>query len=263
MKAMLLAAGLGTRLRPVTDKIPKPLIPINGIPLIFYNLALLKKHGIREVVINLHHLGGQIRQLLGDGKDFGFKFHYSFEKKILGTGGGILKAKRYFKKQPFLVINGDIITDIDLKKMIAEQKKCQSLASLAVIRTPRALKAGPVYIDSKSRIVSILQKPSSKATPTLFSGLHIIDPKILQRQKPGFSCIIRQIYIPALQKGAFMEGYPFKGYWNDLGTFESWKKTDSLLKKKQLKLSYSRILIDFKEILENKKNYSPANIVEL
>lgn len=265
MKVMLLAAGLGTRLRPVTDTLPKPLIPINGLPLIFYNLALLKKHGLTDVVINLHHLGDQIKDLLGNGKDFGFHFRYSFEKTILGTGGGILKARPHFKKESFLVMNGDIIADFNLKPMLQSHSEKKSMATLAVISSPLALKAGPVYIDSAQRIRGILEKPDVRAQvePTLFSGIHIVNPLLLEKQKKGFSCIVRQIYRPAIANHLYLKAYRLKGYWSDLGTFDTWKKTDRLLKQHKLKLSYQNLLDQFKFVLMDKKNYSPPKCVEL
>src|SRR5262245_7059025 len=109
MKAMILAAGLGTRLRPLTHSTPKALLLVNGRPLIYYSLKLLEKHGIREAVINLHYLGDLIQKELGDGSKFGLRIHYSWEPQILGTGGGIKKASTFLEQESFLVVNSDVL----------------------------------------------------------------------------------------------------------------------------------------------------------
>ena len=243
MKAMILAAGLGTRLRPLTHHTPKPLIPVNDIPLIFYNLALLKKQGITHVVINLHHLGAQIRKVLGDGRRFGFHFDYSNEKKILGTGGGIKKAEKFLKNAPFLVLNGDIIADVNLKKLIATHRKEKNIATL-VLRPAKKEKFGKIRIRGK-KIVSMLGLPRGKTgTPAFFAGIHVIENRFLKTQKKGGkSCIIRQGYIPLLQKGekigAWMQQ---QGFWNDLGTPARVRETDKLLRKRKIRLSYQKEL---------------------
>jgi NDP-sugar pyrophosphorylase family protein len=103
MKAMILAAGLGTRLRPLTDSLPKPLLPVAGTPLIVWNLLLLRKHGIHDVLVNLHYLGDLIEKELGDGSKWGMSLTYSHEWTLLGTGGGIKQAQSFFGEEPFLV----------------------------------------------------------------------------------------------------------------------------------------------------------------
>ncbi len=241
MKAMLLAAGLGTRLKPLTDHIPKPLIPVNGIPLIFYNLALLKKEGITDVVINLYHLGDQIKNLLGDGKKYGFNFTYSIEKKIMGTGGGIKKASSFLKSGPFFVLNADIIVDIPLRRLMAFHKKQKALASLVVIESKLSKKYGALYVDGKHRIQSILSSPpqTPKTKATFFSGVHVLSQDFFKlHQRRDKTCIVRDFYIPQLKKGAEICGFLYKGPWNDLGTMDRLSQTASDLKAGHLRLSY-------------------------
>src|SRR5262245_7817085 len=114
MRAMILAAGFGTRLQPLTNTTPKALVPVAGRPLIEYGLLLLKSQGIAEVVINLHHLGGKICSTLGDGRIYGLHIAYSPENPILETGGGIKRAQSFFKGETFIVLNCDTILDLDL-----------------------------------------------------------------------------------------------------------------------------------------------------
>lgn len=255
---MILAAGLGTRLKPLTNKTPKPLVLAGGIPLIFYNLALLKKYGITEVVINLHHLGGQIRKTLGTGKKFGFKFYYSDEKTILGTAGGIRKAKRYLQEEPFLVLNGDIINDAPLDQFIKSAKKNKSaLATLLVKPCAQKNPLGQIYFNSNSsRILSIRNPPIKKKGTIkkyqvgIFTGIQFISPKFFTIKKdltPG--CVVKDVYIPWLNQNKTLGQYLYDGYWNDLGTFEELKKTGHLLKTQKISLSYQAILDEFSLLL--------------
>lgn len=263
MKAMLLAAGLGTRLKPITDTIPKPLVLVGGLPLIFYNLALLKKQGITDVVINLHHLGGQIKKLLGNGEEYGFRFRYSTEPEILGTAGGIKRAERFFKKESFLVLNGDIINDVNLKKLIAQHNKEKPLATLVVIKSPLAKQYGTLYTRGR-KLVSILTKPASTQglTSTFFTGIHILSPSFFKKIPLKKSCIIRDVYIPEIKNGGTLRAYQYKGLWNDLGTIERLRLTSHLLAKGKMKLSYQKELNHFQKILQNKKAYHALKHVD-
>lgn len=256
---MLLAAGLGTRLKPLTDFIPKPLIPINGIPLIFYNLALLKKHGIREVVINLHHLGGQIQTILGDGKDYGFIFHYSFEPKILGTGGGVKRAESFLKNGPFFVLNADIIIDANLTGIMDHHRKNGSEATLVVKKRKKSDDFSPIFVDALSpakKIVSFFNKPRivRKAEVNFFTGIHVLNQNFFQSvNKNKKSCIIRHYYCRRLEKGASLGTYPLQnGYWNDLGTPERVAKTIGFFARNGFPLSYRKELEFLQKILDRK-----------
>src|SRR3982751_5669006 len=129
---MILAAGLGTRLRPLTDTIPKPLLPVGGTPLIVWNLLLLRRHGIRDVVVNLHYLGHLIQKELRDGSMWGMRISYSQEPTILGTGGGLKQAERYFEGRPFLVLNGDTLCELDLGALRRFHEQHRPLATMVV-----------------------------------------------------------------------------------------------------------------------------------
>ncbi|MBX7147756.1 nucleotidyltransferase family protein [bacterium] len=242
MQAIVLAAGFGTRLKPLTNTTPKPLIPVNGVPLIVYNLLLLKKNGIKDIVINLHYLGKQIEDYLGDGKKLGLKIRYSYEPKILGTGGGIKKASLLFKnKKPFFVLNGDIIHDVPLKKMWKAHQKKKTMATLCLIESPLSKKLGTLYVNSKKEIISVLERPASnyKTLHTFFTGIHIINPETLKGVNPKKpSCIIRNVYIPRLKQGQKLGAFLYKGYWNDLGTLKSLAKTRKDIEKGKVTFSF-------------------------
>src|ERR1041385_376305 len=132
MKAMILAAGLGTRLRPLTNTIPKPLLPIAGTPLIVWNLLLLKRYGFHDVVINLHHLGPMIEHAVGNGSRYGLRIIYSREPVILGTGGGLKQAELYFSGESVLVLNGDTLVELDLGALYECHQQSEAMATLVL-----------------------------------------------------------------------------------------------------------------------------------
>ncbi|HSC57663.1 MAG TPA: nucleotidyltransferase family protein, partial [Nitrospira sp.] len=175
MKAMILAAGLGTRLRPLTNTIPKPLLPIAGTPLIVWNLLLLKRHGFHDVIINLHHLGPMIEQALGNGSKYGMRIYYSHEPVILGTGGGIKQAEPNFSGEPVLILNGDTLFDLDLEALCAFHQRRQAAATLALRSDPDATRWGVVEINADGRVVRIVGRGSTEVVPTesrMFAGIH-------------------------------------------------------------------------------------------
>ena len=166
MKAMILAAGLGNRLRPLTNTIPKPLLPIAGTPLIVWNLLLLKRHGFRDVVINLHHLGPMIEQAVGDGSRYGLRIIYSREPAILGTGGGLKRAEPHFSGESVLVLNGDTLVELDLGALCAFHQQRDAVATLVLRKDPEAARWGLVEMDSDNRIVRINGRGRTDQVPT-------------------------------------------------------------------------------------------------
>jgi NDP-sugar pyrophosphorylase family protein len=222
---MLLAAGYGTRLRPLTEAIPKPLLPIGDHPILVWNLLLLKRHGIREAIINLHYLGDQIVAALGDGSRFGMRLGYSHEPIILGTGGGIKQAAPYFDGGPFLVMNGDTLSDCDLTELIASHRTSGAKATLAVREDPNAGVWGAVMIDERARVRQIKNEPPRTTAETsalqafMFAGIHVIDPMVVEAIPQGPGSII-DVYIQLLREDAPLFGYCMKGYWSDIGTPE-------------------------------------------
>ncbi len=224
-KAMLLAAGLGERLKPLTLTIPKPLIPIEGRALMAYNIALLRKAGVKEIMINLHHLGDKIKNALGDGKKYGLKIYYSEEIEILGTGGGIKKVESFFGNDPFIVMNGDVLIDVDLKKFWEAHEQSKSIASLVLSPTERSDVKRLVYIDENERILSVSEKaPQEHSKGYVFTGVQILGPEVLSQLPPsGKTCVVQNAYIPLLEKGAKLSGFICNGYFRDLGTPERYE----------------------------------------
>ena len=241
MKAMILAAGLGTRLRPLTDHLPKPLLSLEGRPLIEYTLRLLRKYALTEVVINLHYQGDKIKQTLGDGSRWGMKIRYSEESQILGTGGGIKKMARFLSEEPFLVINSDILVEIRLDRLIEFHQRQKAGATLVLREDPEVDRWGAVGIDSHHRIRQFLGKPDWKGealAKRMFAGIHVMDPRVLTYiPDQGFSNII-DAYVEMLQKGEPLLGHAFQDYWTDIGTPERYRNAQEDLKEKKVRLSY-------------------------
>ncbi|HEY3196890.1 MAG TPA: NDP-sugar synthase [Nitrospirales bacterium] len=229
MKAMILAAGYGTRLRPLTLSLPKPLLLVGGRPLLVWNLLLLKQHGITEALINLHYRGDQIVEALGDGSRYGMRLAYSHEPVILGTGGGIEQAQSYFGNLPFLVLNGDTISDCDLTALIETHRAAQARATLAVREDSRAVDWGAVMVDADSRILQIKGEPALAQQPAtdriavpasyMFAGAHVLEPDVVKAIPPGPGSII-DVYIELLRQGQPLTAYRMSGYWSDIGTPE-------------------------------------------
>jgi len=254
MKALILAAGFGTRLRPFTNTAPKALVPVNGIPLILYILAFLKKNGITDIVINLHHHGTSIPKLLGNGKKLGLQIQYSHEPSILGTGGGIKKALRYLD-DPFLIVNGDVIADFDIKKFISQHKKQFPYATLALHDHKDSKKYGLLYYI-KNQLVSILNHPHApqNSRGAMFASFHILSKKhslkdFKEINKSKF-CIMHDIYIPQIKNNKTFGAFLIDGYWTVCDSLSDVKKTEQELNRKAFKLSYQKELLQLAKSLK-------------
>jgi NDP-sugar pyrophosphorylase family protein len=227
---MILAAGLGTRLRPITNTVPKPLLPVAGLPLIIWNLLMLRHAEVLEVIINLHHLGHLIEKELGNGARFGMRISYSREPVILGTGGGIKQAASFFGNDPFLVVNGDTLLELNLARLIDEhgghaRQQPDLIATLVVRRDPDVERWGPVELvgDRIVRINGRGRLDPGKTEKRMFAGVHVLHPRILDRLPQGQACSIIDAYVEALATGETLCGYDFNGYWSDVGTAERYQ----------------------------------------
>lgn len=238
MNAMILAAGLGTRLRPLTEKTPKALVKVEGIPLLEIALLKLKAAGIRNVVINIHHLGELIMKFLDRKNNFGMNINISDERDhLLDTGGALKKAIPHFKEGPILVMNVDVLSDLNLSEFILFHKKHQAIATLAVRKrnTSRYL----LFDDSFQLCgwtnvnTGEIKYAQEKETlePFAFSGIHIISPELFQffPQQPIFSII--DTYLMAARKEKIIGFNHSEGIWLDVGKPSSLKKASSVLEK--------------------------------
>jgi mannose-1-phosphate guanylyltransferase len=221
MRAMILAAGLGTRLKPITDDLPKPLVPVVGVPNIVRLITHLKRSGVSEIVINTHHLPHMLQHALKDGSRHGVTIAYSAEREILGTGGGIKQALPLLGDETFIVINGDALFTPDIPKAVELHKKQNSLATLLVRDDPDSHTYGAVGLDNKGQIRKLVWAGDEGQVVKnyMFTGVHILEPEIAMHL-PDQGCIVRNTYIPMLDQGLALTGVPADGYFCDLGTPE-------------------------------------------
>lgn len=208
MKAMILAAGLGTRMRPLTLHTPKPLLPVAGTTLIEQHIRNLHAHGLSELVINHAYLGDKIEQHLGDGQGYGCAIAYSREGEPLETGGGIFRALPLLGNEPFVVINGDIWLDFPLASLGLPQGK---LAHLVLVPNPEFHPAGDFALQDG-------QVCSSGAQKYTFSGLSVLHPDLFADCQGG-AFKLAPLLIEAMARGQ-VSGELFAGYWQDVGTVE-------------------------------------------
>ncbi len=230
VKAMILAAGFGTRLRPLTDTLPKPILPIGGRPIIEYTLRLLKHHGITDVIINLHHLGGKIKDALGDGDRYGVSITYSDEPEILGTGGALKAVSARVGLEDLLVINGDILVEIDLDALVDFHRRKGGIATLVLREDAEVDRYGVVEIDDADRICNLLGSidvaDEFPRRRQMFTGIHLVTPAILSAIPAGGYCSIIDVYIDLLRSGFPLFGQTMTGYWNDIGTPERYQQAE-------------------------------------
>jgi len=246
MRAMILAAGFGTRLRPLTNTVPKALVPVAGRPLIEYNLLLLKAYGIEEVVINLHHLGGKIRETLGDGSAYGLRIMYSPEDPILESGGGIKKAQPFLDGGTFLVLNCDTIIDIDLSALITAHRQTQSVATLVLRSDPKAASYGLLETDPGNRLRRIRGEPAEvevKETLSqyMFTGCQVLEPRVfdfMPAVKP-FSTT-RETYVSMLRADEPLYCFIHHGLWMTVDDTDAMIRATQAIVSGQVRLSYLR-----------------------
>ena len=209
MKAMILAAGRGERMRPLTDQTPKPLLKVGGKPLIVWHLERLAKAGFKEVVINHAHLGVQIEQALGNGSAWGLTIQYSLETTALETAGGIVKALPLLGDTPFLVVNGDVFTEIDFGAL---QLVSPSLAHLVMVDNPLQHPDGDFVLDSGK----VADQGNHKLT---FSGVGVYHPLLFVDIERGQAAKLAPLLKSAMAKG-LVTGEYYQGVWHDIGTPE-------------------------------------------
>jgi NDP-sugar pyrophosphorylase family protein len=218
MKAMVLAAGLGLRMRPLTLLRAKPALPVLNRPLLHWTMEKLAGAGVRDVVVNLHHLPATIEDVLGTGRRWGLVIRYSEEPAILGTGGGPRAVRSLFGSEPMLVVNGDVLFDFDVRRILAAHRSSGAAATLALRANPVPYAYSPVVTDRSGRILSIAGRPRpASGRVAMFASVHALEPGILDRLPEGASDSVRDLYLPLLAEGARLVGVRMGGAWYDFG----------------------------------------------
>ena len=241
-KAMILAAGEGTRLRPLTKEVPKVLLPVGGLPLIEHTLIWLRHHGISEIAVNLHYLGDRIKGFLGDGSHLGIHSHYSVEESLLGTAGGVKKMENFFDGT-FVVVYGDILTNFDLTKMIQFHRKKRAIATIAIINVTNPQDVGIVEMNEDGRILHFVEKPSEDTLESNLAngGVYVLENEIFNHiQGDGFSDFAYDVFPRLLELGLPFYGHVLtpEDYLIDIGTKEKYHDANNDIKEGKMKVKY-------------------------
>jgi len=224
-----MAGGEGTRLRPMTTSLPKPLLPVVNRPIMEHVLRLLKRHQLTETVVTVHFLGSMVRSYFGDGEDLGMDLTYATEEKPLGTAGSVKNAAAVLSDDTFLVISGDALTDIDLSALIDYHRRCGALATVCLTRVPNPLEFGITIVDDEGRIERFLEKPTwgQVFSDTVNTGIYVMEPEILDHVGEAENVDwAGDVFPRLLDAGAPLFGYVADGYWEDVGTHRSYLKAN-------------------------------------
>ena len=229
MKAVVMAGGEGSRLRPLTVTRPKPMVPIVGRPVMEHILNLLKTHGITDVVVTVQYMASAIEDYFGDGTQFGMNIAYSREEVPLGTAGSVKNAEELLD-EPFLVISGDALTDFNLTEIINYHTQRKAMATITLAHVPNPLEFGVIITDDNGHIRQFLEKPSwgEVFSDTINTGIYVLDPKIFgyfERDKPfDFS---QELFPMMLKKGDPIYGFTSEGYWCDVGNLAEYMRANA------------------------------------
>lgn len=239
MKAVVMAGGEGSRLRPITSNRPKPLVPVCNVPIMELILGLLKRHGITDIVATLHYMADEIQSAFDDGSELGLDLTYSIEESPLGTAGSVKQAESLLRDGTFLIVSGDSLTDCDFTKALEFHRSKGSLATLILFRVPSPLEFGVVITDDDGRILRFLEKPSWSEvfSDTVNTGMYILEPEVFDLMEPGRTYDWSQDIFPLmLEKRLPLYGYVMDEYWCDVGNLGQYREAqqDLLAEKVQL-----------------------------
>ncbi len=219
MQALVLAGGEGTRLRPLTSTIPKPVVPLVGRPFISYMLQWLREHGVDDVILGCGFMADAVRDVLGDGSSLGIRLRYLEEPRPLGTGGALKFAESLLEER-FFMLNGDVLTDMDLTAQLEQHERTGARATLSLYRVDDPSAYGLVRCDPDGAVVEFIEKPGLDELDTnlISAGAYILEREVLDRMPPaGTNFSIEREVFPTLV-GQGLYGYEASGYWMDIGT---------------------------------------------
>ncbi len=233
LKAMIMAAGLGTRLSPLTGLMPKPMVPILNRPVMEHMLHLLRRHGVHEAAVNLHYHPHKIRGYFGDGSDFGVGLHYNLEKELLGTAGGVGAFREFLGDGTFVVVSGDGLTDIDLTEFATAHRETGGVCTMAVKRVADPSLYG-VVVHERGRVTGFQEKPpAEEALSDLCNcGIYAFEAGIFDFIPEGaFVDWAKDVFPALLRSDMPFHVWPLETYWNDVGNIEQYRLSnfDALL----------------------------------
>jgi mannose-1-phosphate guanylyltransferase/phosphomannomutase len=228
VKALILAAGEGTRLRPLTLERPKPMLPIGRAPLLDHLVRLLARHGVSEIAINLHYKPDAVTTYFGDGSRWGVRLTYSHEERMLGTAGAVRRLQS-FLDETFFVLYGDVLTDLDLTALAAFHVAKQAALTAALYRVPRPWDCGIVALDGSGRITRFVEKPPRHAvfSDLANAGVYVVQPEVIEEIPPDTCYDFGHDLFPVLlERGAALYGYPIgdNDYLLDIGSPDKYEQ---------------------------------------
>lgn len=257
-KAMIMADGVGSRLDPLTQATPKPLIPIANKPIMELILNHLGKYGIKDVIANTHYLGEQIQEKFENSYDkIGINFEYLHENKLSGTAGGVKKCQGFFDTgETFVVVSGDALTDINIEELVQKHKATGAIATMALMPIPDSELPhfGVVVTDNQSRVVEFQEKPSVKEAKSnlVNTGIYVFETKVFDYIPAGEFCDFAKNVFPAIMEdNGLLFGHMVRGSWNDIGTIKQYKESSQDILKDKLNLELTEVKTDFGWAAEN------------
>jgi len=234
-KAMVLAAGEGRRLHPLTQTCPKPMLPLGGRPVLQYGLEMLRSCGVQEVAINLHHLPQMITEYFSSGRWLGVNITYSYEESLLGSAGAVRKLAAFFQ-EPFFVLYGDVLFDIDLQQVVCFHREAGGLMTLVVHQAEDPTTCGVVEMDRTGRVLRFEEKPPVPFSPWCNSGLYIMEPEVVGHIPPNCFYDFGKDLIPhLLSLGLPVYGYPVKSLVIDIGSPEAYQRAREVFSKEEVR----------------------------
>ncbi|RLG14880.1 MAG: hypothetical protein DRN66_00755 [Candidatus Nanohalarchaeota archaeon] len=228
MKAVILAGGKGTRLRPLTYAVPKPLLPLKQRPIIEHIMMHLKSHDIKEFIITIGYLGYQIKNYFHDGKDLGVSIKYEEERQALGTAGCLYALKDQLKKEPFIVMGGDNFTNMDITKMVQFHKEKKAAVTIALIEMSIPVDFGVVEIDKDGAVERFREKPSFDYLGATM--IYCVSPEVLKYVKEGDD-FAKDIFPQLMADGKKICGFKFRDLWIDIGKIDEYSKANEIAEK--------------------------------
>ncbi len=231
IRAMVMAAGYGTRLEPLTMAVPKPMMPIANKPCMQHNLELIRKHNIKEVVCNIHYHPEQIENYFFDGEELGISLSYSYEENLMGTAGGVRRMGREILNidNTFVVMSSDALTDINLRKMVDYHKSKGAIATIALAPVEEVTQFGVVVLNDDHSVKAFQEKPKQEEALSnlVNAGIYVFEPEVLDMIPEGeFYDFGKQLFPMLIEKKKGLFGYKMIDFWSDVGTLDAYIKAN-------------------------------------
>lgn len=227
MKAMIMAAGIGTRLRPLTNVMPKPMIPVVNRPVMEYGVMLLRQHGVTDIIANTHYCPERITGYFGDGGKWAVSMNFSYEEELKGTAGGV-RNNAWFLDETFAVVSGDALTDINLSEMLAFHKASGALVTLALKQVEEVSQYGVTIFNEEKRITGFQEKPAEEEALSNLAntGIYIFEPEIFNFIPEGFYDFGKDLFPRLVEEKERIYGYVTESYWSDVGSHRVYVKSN-------------------------------------